>query len=165
MVSKSLLSLICDAFHSGCFSPASFIVLTFFFFWSQYKCSFFLGDSPIKGLWQRGQGASDIWLTLFSVPGRQEFVCCVLLQKKKDCVGAVFKFEQFNAGRCNRMVWTLIYCILTHMQSAIAHLISSEKTPAGFTIIDPPCGIFSIGLQIQCIREIALSVQQKAYSN
>lgn len=31
MVSKSLLSLICDAFHSGCFSPASYIVLTFFF--------------------------------------------------------------------------------------------------------------------------------------
>lgn len=51
------------------------------------------------------------------------------------------------------------------MQSAIAELISSEKTPTGSTIIDPPCGVFSIGLQIQCIREIALSIQQKAYSN
>lgn len=79
--------------------------------------------------------------------------------------------ELYSSLSCSKLlegatVWCEhIYCILTHMQSAIADLISREKTPAGSAIIDPPCGVFSIGLQIQCIREIALSVQQKAYSN
>lgn len=62
IVSKSLLPLISDAFHSGCFSPAPFIFL-------------FLNDSPIV----------DGNLYIGCETKRSA-------QVKKECVGPVFRF-------------------------------------------------------------------------